>query len=83
MSLKARNTLRKIDVILIPESKDPIGLFTFDICNNEDLFELPVPEGHDFGGLLKLPQYESINIEGFKDKGVDYMFTLDRDIVGA
>ena len=42
-----------------------------------------VPEGHDFGNLLKIPLYESINIEGFKDKGVDYMFTLDRDIVGA
>jgi class 3 adenylate cyclase len=31
MSLKARNTLRKIDVCLMRESKDPIGLFTFDI----------------------------------------------------
>jgi hypothetical protein len=33
--------------------------------------------------LIKLEQYSSINIEGFKDKGVDYMFTLDSDIVGA
>jgi len=39
MSLKARNTLRKIDVIIISESKDPIGLFTFDICNSDDLEE--------------------------------------------
>lgn len=26
--------------------------------------------------------YETINIENFKNKGVDYMFTLDSDIVG-
>jgi len=83
MSLKAWNTLWKIDVVLIPESKDPIGLFTFDISNSDDIIESPLPEGHEFGNLLKLTQYETINIEGFKDKGVDYMFTLDRDIVGA
>jgi hypothetical protein len=29
-----------------------------------------------------LAQYETINIESFKNKGVDYMFTLDSDIVG-
>ncbi len=32
--------------------------------------------------MIKLGQYESINIESFKNKGVDYMFTLDSDIVG-
>jgi len=32
--------------------------------------------------LIKLQEYESINIESFKNKGVDYMFTLDSDIVG-
>ena len=34
------------------------------------------------GDLIKLAEYETINIESFKNKGVDYMFTLDSDIVG-
>lgn len=31
MSLKARNTLRKIDVIVMKENKDPIGIYTYDL----------------------------------------------------
>lgn len=31
MSLKARNTLRKIDVITMQESKEQRGLYTFDL----------------------------------------------------
>lgn len=34
MSLKARNTLRKIDVIVMNESKEPRGIYTFDISFN-------------------------------------------------
>jgi hypothetical protein len=41
-----------------------------------------IPEDHNVGDLIKLSQYETINIESFKNKGVDYMFTLDSDIVG-
>ena len=32
MSLKARNTLRKIDVIKMNEQKDPIGVYTYDLA---------------------------------------------------
>ena len=32
--------------------------------------------------MIKLAEYETINIESFKNKGVDYMFTLDSDLVG-
>lgn len=81
MSLKARNTLRKIDVITMRVSKDPRGIFTFDLDANMIDQTIP-PEDHEYGDLIKLQQYESINIEGFKNKGVDYMFTLDSDIVG-
>ena len=41
-----------------------------------------MPDEHEIGDLIKLQEYESINIESFKNKGVDYMFTLDSDIVG-
>jgi hypothetical protein len=41
-----------------------------------------IPDDHEIGDLIKLLEYESINIESFKNKGVDYMFTLDSDIVG-
>ena len=81
MSLKARNTLRKIDVITMKECKEPIGIYTFDLSFNGLDNEL-IPEDHKVGDLIKLAQYETINIESFKNKGVDYMFTLDSDIVG-
>ena len=89
MSLKARNTLRKIDVIVMNTFKnasllsqrEPIGLYTFDLSfqNHE---QQRLNEDHEVGDLIKLEQYENINIESFKNKSVDYMFTLDSDIVG-
>jgi hypothetical protein len=63
------------------ESKEPRGLYTFDLSfNSQDVISLP--DEHVIGDLIKLQEYESINIESFKNKGVDYMFTLDSDIVG-
>ena len=89
MSLKARNTLRKIDVIVmntflnqgLQNVQEPIGLYTFDMSfKNAEIST--VSEDHKVGDLIKLTKYETINIENFKNKGVDYMFTLDSDIVG-
>ena len=81
MTLKARNTLRKIDVICMKEHKEPLGIYTFDISfSSQD--HMIIPEEHECGDLIKLADYETINIESFKNKGVDYMFTLDSDIVG-
>ena len=90
MSLKARNTLRKIDVISLnmynnqgqnAQNNEPIGIYTFDLSfNNKEVVN--ISEDHKIGDLIKLAEYETINIESFKNKGVDYMFTLDSDIVG-
>ena len=80
MSLKARQTLRKIDVIVMKESKEPMGIYTFDL-SFANMDQVMIPEDHQIGDLIKLGQYETINIESFKNKGVDYMFTLDSDIV--
>jgi hypothetical protein len=80
MSLKARNTLRKIDVISMKEHKDPLGIYTYDLSFPE--IEVHVGEEHEIGSLIKLAEYDSINIESFQNKGVDYMFTLDSDLVG-
>lgn len=84
MSLKARHTLRKIDVITMKEykeCKEPIGMYAFDLsfANTE---EVTIEETHQVGDLIKLQQYETINIKSFERQGVDYMFTLDSDIVG-
>jgi len=81
MSLKARHTLRKIDVITMKESREPMGLYTFDLSFGNQDTDL-IPDDREIGNLIKLAQYETINIESFKNKGVDYMFTLDSDIVG-
>jgi hypothetical protein len=56
MSLKARHTLRKIDVITMKEYKDrkePIGLYAFDLsfANTE---EVTMEENHQIGDLIKL-----------------------------
>ena len=89
MSLKARNTLRKIDVIQLSiyvnpacmSGQEQMGLYTFDMSfKNAEIST--IPEDHEVGGLIKLSKYETINIENFRNKGVDYMFTLDGDIVG-
>ena len=58
-----------------------MGIYTFDLSfkNSE---QTSVSEEHEVGELIKLEKYETINIENFKNKGVDYMFTLDSDIVG-
>jgi hypothetical protein len=62
------------------ESKELLGIYTFDLSfNNQDT---SVPDEHEVGDLIKLQEYASINIESFKNKGIDYMFTLDSDIVG-
>ena len=37
MSLKARNTLRKIDVIKMTECKEQKGIYTFDLCNTDEI----------------------------------------------
>jgi len=66
MSLKARNTLRKIDVIVMKEHRDPVGLFTYDISFSQ-FEQMSIPEDHDCGDLIKLPEYETINIESFKN----------------
>lgn len=82
MSLKARNTLRKIDVISMNCLKEPntLGIYTYDMSfSNEQT--IPSDE-HEIGDLIKLAEYETINIESFKNRGVDYMFTLDSDLVG-
>uniref|UniRef100_A0A7S3KMH7 Uncharacterized protein n=1 Tax=Euplotes crassus TaxID=5936 RepID=A0A7S3KMH7_EUPCR len=81
MSLKARYTLRKIDVIVMKESQDPKGIFSFDVSYTSLDNTENIPEDHQTGELIKLEQYANINIEGFKDQGVDYMFTLDNDVV--
>ena len=81
MSLKARNTLRKIDVIKMNEDMEPAGVYTYDLSfSNQDA--MIVPEEHEVGDLIKLAEYETINIDSFRNKGVDYMFTLDSDLVG-
>jgi len=81
MSLKARHTLRKIDIIVMTEIKEPLGIYTFDLSfSNQEA--LSIPEDHEIGDLIKFSEYETINVESFTSRGVDYMFTLDSDIVG-
>jgi hypothetical protein len=63
------------------EASNLLGVYTFDFSfsNNKEINF--VPEEHVTGDLIKLAEFETINIESFQNQGVDYMFTLDSDIV--
>ena len=78
LSIKAKTCCRRIDTVTIHYISNQFGLYTFDI-NAKDI---PEPEGHVLGSLIKLQELDSVNVENFQHKGVDYMFTLDSDIVG-
>ncbi len=53
MSLKARNTLRKVDVVVMNETKEPRGIYTFDLSfNNQE--QIMIPDDHEIGDLIKL-----------------------------
>jgi hypothetical protein len=54
MSLKARNTLRKIDVIKMNEHKEARGLYTFDMMSENKGGVQSIPDEHDVGDLIKL-----------------------------
>eukprot|EP00358_Blepharisma_japonicum_P004299 CAMPEP_0202954426 /NCGR_PEP_ID=MMETSP1395-20130829/50803_1 /ASSEMBLY_ACC=CAM_ASM_000871 /TAXON_ID=5961 /ORGANISM="Blepharisma japonicum, Strain Stock R1072" /LENGTH=321 /DNA_ID=CAMNT_0049669947 /DNA_START=1193 /DNA_END=2155 /DNA_ORIENTATION=- len=78
LSVKAKTCCRRIDTVYVNYLPNTFGLYTFDITEKE----LPVPETHQLGKLIKLQKLDSVNVESFQHKGVDYMFTLDSDIVG-
>ncbi|OMJ66960.1 hypothetical protein SteCoe_36024 [Stentor coeruleus] len=78
LSIKAKTCCRRIDTVTLPYIQNQFGIYTFDI-NSKDI---PEPEGHVLGQLIKLQELDSVNVENFQHKGVDYMFTLDSDIVG-
>ena len=65
MSLKARNTLRKIEVISMKEWKEErLGIYTFDLTFSGQDFN-SIPEDNEIGDFIKLPEFETINTEIF------------------
>ncbi len=46
MSLKARNTLRKIDVIAMKECKEAMGIYTFDLSRDNKEIQGGIPDDH-------------------------------------
>ena len=48
------------------EHKEPLGLFTYDISFSQ-FEQISIPDDHEIGELIKLPEYETINIESFKN----------------
>jgi len=78
LSVKAKNCCRRIDTVYVNYLPNTFGLYTFDITEKE----LPAPDTHYIGKLIKLAKLDAVNVENFQHKGVDYMFTLDSDITG-
>ena len=77
LTAKVKSFLRKIDVIIMSEIKDPLGLCTFDM--SEEIVEAQ-QEDHVIGQLILLEEFSSANIDAYKSKSPDYMFTTDADI---
>ena len=62
---------------------EKLGIYTFDISFQDDK-NLVLLDDHNLGDLIKLPEYENINIEFFqKQRGYDCMFIFDSDIVNS
>lgn len=78
LSVKAKTCCRRIDTVYVSYLPNTFGLYTFDVTDKE----LLAPDLHQIGKLIKLAKLDSVNVESFQHKGVDYMFTLDSDIVG-
>lgn len=77
LSVKAKSCCRRIDTIITTFPREPFGIYCFDLTNDEPSY---VPEDHKLGRLIKKQVLDSVNVESFQNKGVDYMFTLDSDI---
>ena len=77
LSVKAKSRCRRIDNVYVQLQKDPFGVYTFDMTNEV----VPMPEVHSIGALIKLTELASVNVESFEHQGVDYVFTLDSDLV--
>mmetsp|Transcript_18182 Transcript_18182/g.32588 ORF Transcript_18182/g.32588 Transcript_18182/m.32588 type:complete len:831 (-) Transcript_18182:1201-3693(-) len=78
LSVKAKSCCRRVDTIVTKFPREPFGIYCYDLTNDEPSY---VPEEHKMGQLIKLQELDSVNVESFQHKGVDYMFTLDSDIV--
>jgi len=74
ISQKAKERCRKLDVVIVKGSLQPMGIYTFDI--NEEI--PPIPEGHQMGQVI--PPAE-ITCESLKAKGIEWTFVLDQDII--
>lgn len=74
LAQKGRDRCRKLDVVILKGSNQPMGIFTFDV--NDEI--PPTPEGHEVGQVV--PPAE-ITSESLRNKGVDWTYVLDQDIV--
>jgi hypothetical protein len=77
LSVKAKSCCRRIDTIITKFPKEPFGIYSYDLTSDEPSY---VPEDHKMGRLIKKQELDSVNVESFQHKGVDFMFTLDSDI---
>ena len=76
LTAKVKGYIRKIDVITMNELKSPVSLYTFEIAD-----EVPeIGEDHIIGDIILKEEFTSANIEAYKAKSEDYMFTIDADI---
>ena len=72
----AQGFLRKIVVILMAETKEPLGLFTFDLSQEN----CEVPEGHALGAIIPTEEARPADLENCKTKSADMAFAFDIDI---
>lgn len=74
ISAKAKERVRKLDVVMVKGSQVPIGIYSFDVNDQISL----APEGHELGKIVPPPEISS---DSLKANGVDWTFVLDQDII--
>mmetsp|Transcript_20010 Transcript_20010/g.42977 ORF Transcript_20010/g.42977 Transcript_20010/m.42977 type:complete len:382 (-) Transcript_20010:127-1272(-) len=76
LSLRAKERVRKVDVVTI--AAKPQGLFTFTMHNSV----LEAPEGHNTGDIIKPEQLEDVPVEEIEGgSGAEFLWLIDQDIV--
>ena len=83
LSLRAKERVRKIDVIKYSNSDKSEGLFTYDIVpwftgdHDEGVFK-----NRDVGDCVRSNEYDDLQVNQFEAESALFMFSIDLDFVG-
>jgi len=76
LSLRAKDRVRKLDVVTIDGDKH--GLFTFPMARD---YVVHQPANHTLGDVIKPEALDEVPLEAIESEGAEYLYVVDQDIV--